>query len=65
MRRGESKTIKGEAYRITVFHVLSRKADGTPDTCRRIADDEKITVKEGDEFITAFVPEVVLKRTAN
>lgn len=65
MKPGQSKTIKGECYRITVFKVTSRKADGTPHTCVRVADDEKIQVAEGDEFITAFVPEAVLKRTAN
>lgn len=65
MKRGESKTIKGESYRVVVFLVTSRKKDGTPNECRRIADDEKIAVEEGMEFITAFVPERVLRKTSN
>lgn len=65
MKRGESKTIKGESYRVTVFKVVSRKPDGTPGTCERIADDETVRLQEGDEFITAFVPERVLRKTAN
>lgn len=65
MKPGETKTIKGESYRITVFKVVSRKPDGTPHMCMLVADDEKIPVAEGDEFITVFVHENVLKRTAN
>lgn len=66
MKRGQTRNIKGETYRVTVFLVTSRKPDGTPNECRRIADDEKVHLKGGEEFITAFVHANVLDpKTAN
>lgn len=65
MNPGDRRNIKGKTYRLALFLVTSRKADGTPNECRRIADDEKVRVVDGLEFFTAFVPDEVLSKKAN
>lgn len=47
-------------YRLTVFRVLSKHEDGTPDELRLIADNEVCELSRDDWFVTAFLPECVL-----
>lgn len=65
MNPGDRRNIKGKAYRLALFLVTSRKADGTPNECRRINDDEKVHLEGGEEFFTAFVPDEVLAKRSN
>lgn len=51
----KTKTIKGELYKLVVLHVLERDASGVPFKVRIMTDDDKIHLKGGEEFITAFV----------
>ena len=54
-------TINGEPHSVVVFLVCGRRETGQPRECRLLLDDEKIEVKDGMEFITAFVPTKVLE----
>lgn len=50
-----------KTYRLTVFVVWDRKDDGTPNMCRRIADDESVALEGGEEFFTAYLPVEVIR----
>lgn len=43
-------------FKHTVFLVVSRE-NGVPRELRMIGDDESVTIEEGMEFMTAYVPE--------
>lgn len=47
-------------HRRTVFQILSRK-DGLPCECRMIQDHETIHLEGGEEFMTAYVPDVMFE----
>lgn len=56
-------------HKHSVFEVITRRADGTPDQCRLLLDTDVVDLEErmkelgrNVEFITAYVPEVNFKR---
>jgi hypothetical protein len=53
--------INGEPHSVVVFLVCGRRATGEPRECKLVLDDEKIELKGGEEFITAFIPTKVLE----
>ena len=54
--------IDGEMFRATVFKVEGRDELGRPRECRMLGEQESVSIKDGDEFIVAFVSERVLGR---
>lgn len=48
-------------FQHALFRVLSKHEDGTPKECVRIRDDETVEVEEGMEFMTAYLPKVMLQ----
>lgn len=56
--------IRGEPHSLVVMKVVESDAQGRPRKLEVIYDEESVAVKDGFEFITAYVPEkVVAKRT--
>lgn len=55
----------GKWYRVVVLHVTKSDSKGRPSEARVVYDEQKVELKgDGEEFVTAFIPEVVaLPRT--
>ena len=65
MSAGKTRTIRGQEYKPTVLKVTGRYPDGRPKDCIMIHDDQSTEVKDGTEFIVAFVPlKTVAKSTS-
>lgn len=43
-------------YVLKLFHVVSVDAAGVPLTCNLLDNDTKITVEQGMQFMTAYLP---------
>lgn len=56
------REIRGKPHKCVVLKVTGRYPDGRPKDCIIIHDEMKTQVQEGTEFITAWVPEVVLTK---
>jgi len=49
--------IEGKKYRPCVLKILGRNEKGQPKECVFVQDDERIPVKDGDEFLIVFAEE--------
>lgn len=56
---------KGDRYVLVVIKVTGRTPDGRPATGEFGYDETVFDLKQGDEFITAFIPEKIARKTAN
>jgi len=53
--------VMGKTYTLQVFRIRTKFHNGTPALCDRIPDDMVTRLRDyGDEFMTAYVPEVCL-----
>lgn len=54
----------GKWYRVVVLKVTKSDNKGRPSEARVMYEEQSAEVQQGDEFVTAFIPEVVaLPRT--
>lgn len=55
--------VDGVPHRLVVFEVTGKFPNGTPRHCTRIAEEGivRVDTPEPKQFITAYVPEVVLR----
>lgn len=56
------REIRGAEHRVIVLKVVGRYPDGRIKDCVVIHDDQTTEVKNGTEFITAWVPTKVLAK---
>lgn len=61
-KKQDTAKFKGEIYKIVVMHITKKTADGRPREARMVYDDETVDLEGGEEFMTVFVPAVLLKK---
>lgn len=54
-----TRKLRGEVHRLIVLKVVERDEAGRPSKCEVGYDDTTFQLADGDEFITAWVPEKV------
>jgi hypothetical protein len=55
------KYIGNEHYTLTVFKVTKKFPNGTPRVCERVPEEGTVHLEGGEEFMTAYIPDVMLK----
>lgn len=58
----QRRTIRGKDHDLVVLYVTKRDPNGLPREARFLYDDETHQVKEGDEFVTAYIPTANLRK---
>lgn len=48
-------------YVLKLFHVVTVDVAGVPSTCKLLDDDTRITIEEGMQFMTAYLPAEMFK----
>ena len=59
---GLRQLIHRQWHSTVVLQVIEKKADGSPHTLKLLEDDDVVDLEGGEEFITAFIPEGVLRK---
>jgi len=49
-------------YKQVVFQILQKNPNGTPLTCRLIQDKQTVHLEGGEEFMTAYIPQIMLEK---
>ncbi len=50
-----------DLYKLVVFKVVSKHEDGSPWECEMVLDNQGIEIVGNEEFMTAYVPQVMVK----
>ncbi len=53
---------RGKWFRLVVLHVTGRDAQGRARTANLVYGEESIPLTDGDEFVTAYLPEAAINR---
>lgn len=54
--------VGGKMFKLCVFMIHTKNADGSPGLCKLIPDDQVVHLAGGEEFMTTYVPLVMLPK---
>lgn len=65
MKRGDKRTVRGEPHTCVLLEIHERDRLGRPKRVTVQYDDDTVDVSKSPQFMTAWVPVDMVKRSAN